>query len=108
MSEHEWQCPACGAVTRARLSDHPTDTDRAVLVDIINHTRLLSDEAMADVILAGTRIVDLDRVDELQAALDDLWACIAKQEIDHLHPMTRKIAVANHNLLWHTIEGEHP
>lgn len=42
-----------------------------------------------------------DQVDRLREALDDLWACIAKNEIGHLQPETVQLAKQNHELLWH-------
>lgn len=41
---------------------------------------------------------------ELRDALDDLWGCIAKTELDHLEEKTREVARANHEILWHPHE----
>lgn len=48
-----------------------------------------------------------DYIAALREALDDLWGCIDKPEIDYLQPETVEIATANHNLLWHGVEHEH-
>lgn len=46
--------------------------------------------------------VGVERVPgRLREALDDLWGCIGKAEIDALQPTTVEIAQANHELLWH-------
>lgn len=39
---------------------------------------------------------------DLREALDDIWGCIAKPEIDALQPETVQVAQANHELLWHS------
>lgn len=44
-----------------------------------------------------------DYVTELREALDDLWGCIDKPEIDMLQPETVETAKANHNILWHGV-----
>lgn len=40
-------------------------------------------------------------------ALDDLWGCIGKTEMQHLQPDTVRLAKANHQALWHN-ENEDP
>lgn len=34
---HEWQCPGCGATTRARMADYPTERDGAALIAAKRH-----------------------------------------------------------------------
>lgn len=41
------------------------------------------------------------RIPMLEAALDDLWGCISKDDIQHLQSETIAIAVANHDLVAH-------
>jgi hypothetical protein len=38
---------------------------------------------------------------QLREALDDLWSCIAANEIGHLHQGTIEIAAVNHMKMWH-------
>jgi hypothetical protein len=40
-----------------------------------------------------------------QHALDDLWGCIGKREMEHLQPETVQLAKENHEALWHNHDG---
>lgn len=55
--------------------------------------------------LARTRqsdvVVTVATEAELREALDDLWSCIAANEIGHLQEGTIEVAAVNHMRLWH-------
>ena len=54
--------------------------------------------------MAGTAAKMTDD-DPLLVALDDLWGCIGKREMQRLQPETVRIAKENHEALWHTHDG---
>lgn len=43
--------------------------------------------------------------EEWRHALDDLWGCIGKREMEHLQPETVRLAKENHEQLWHNHDG---
>lgn len=45
-----------------------------------------------------------DYILALREALDDLWGCIDKPEMDYLQPETVEMAKANHEIVCHGTE----